>query len=69
MRNTISTDKQGFQIGKNTSNLLQVLKFSTDSLNRGETVDIVYIDFEKAFDKVPHKILIEVSKIGFPTWN
>ncbi|CAM4712428.1 unnamed protein product [Lepidochelys kempii] len=31
---------------------------------RGDTVDILYLDFQKAFDKVPHQMLL--SKVSFP---
>ena len=28
-------------------------------LDQGDSLDIIYLDFNKAFDKVPHKRLIE----------
>ena len=27
----------------------------TEAIDRGEEVDVIYLDFAKAFDKVPHK--------------
>jgi len=38
--------------------LLQILNDWTESLETGGRIDVIYTDFEKAFDKVPHKRLI-----------
>ena len=40
------------------TNLLEFLESITDLVDRGLPIDIVYLDFQKAFDKVPHKRLI-----------
>ena len=39
--------------------LLEFLEDITDMRDRGETIDIIYLDFCKAFDKVPHKRLMK----------
>jgi hypothetical protein len=47
---------------KGRSAVLQLLKIMDDwtsSLDSGNQVDVIYTDFEKAFDKVPHFRLIE----------
>ena len=34
----------------------------TEAIDRGEEVDVIYLDFAKAFDKVPHKTLLSKVK-------
>lgn len=39
------------------------------SLEKRCQVDSVYIDFSKAFDKVPHELTLrKLEKLGFPNW-
>ena len=54
------SDKQfGFIKGRSTVlQLLKVLDSWTDTLENGGCIDVVYCDFMKAFDKVPHRRLI-----------
>ena len=60
-RNHLLSDKQyGFLTGRSTTiQLIQVMKDWTQCLDRGSAVDVVYMDFMKAFDKVPHSHLIQ----------
>ena len=39
------------------TNLLEFYEAVSDWVNEGKAVDIVYLDFKKAFDKVPHRKL------------
>ena len=55
----IHDSQHGFM--KNRScliNLLQFLETVTDYIDKGYPVDVIYLDFQKAFDKVPHRRLI-----------
>jgi hypothetical protein len=52
--------QHGFLKGKScVTQLLEFLEDLTEMRDRGETVDIIYLDFCKAFDKVPHKRLLK----------
>ena len=55
-----SSQQYGFISGRSTSlQLLEVLDKWTEALERkGTNIDCIYMDFQKAFDKVPHNRLI-----------
>ena len=54
-----TTRQYGFIKGKSTVlQLLQILDDWTLKLENGGQIDVIYTDFEKAFDKVSHKRLI-----------
>ena len=50
--NPFSKYQFGFLSGRSTT--LQLLDNWTETLDNGGTVDCIYLDFAKAFDKVPH---------------
>ena len=53
-----SKAQHGFIKGKScVTQLLEFLEDITQAIDNGEDVDVVYLDFCKAFDKVPHKRL------------
>ena len=63
----LSNQQYGFIEGRSTTlQLLTVLDDWTSYLDQGKTIDVVYCDFRKAFDKVPHRRLLEkVKAYGF----
>jgi Reverse transcriptase (RNA-dependent DNA polymerase) len=66
-RNKIITSTQhGFRKGRScTTNLLEFMEEVTKAADNGKAVDIVYLDFAKAFDKVPIQRLIKkLSAVG-----
>ena len=59
----ISHLQHGFMPGRSClSNLLESIDIINDLLANGEYVDIFYLDFQKAFDTVPHYRLLEKLK-------
>ena len=57
--------QHGFTHGRSTvTNLIQALNIWTEALSHGIPVDIIYLNYEKAFDKVPHKRVRELKCLG-----
>lgn len=47
------------------SQLLAYQGYISDSLEEGNNVDVVYLDFAKAFDKVDHCVLLhKLASLG-----
>ena len=54
----IKDSQHGFTKNRSClTNLLEFLEEVTSTLDTGKPVDIIYLDFAKAFDKVPYKRL------------
>jgi hypothetical protein len=65
--NLLQCEQQhGFTQGKSTvTNLLEAMNIWTEALMHGLPVDIIYLDYSKAFDTVPHeRLLRQVSSLG-----
>ena len=54
----LTNTQHDFRRGKSClSNLLVFLDKVTQCVEDGDDIDVVYLDFAKAFDKVPHQLL------------
>ena len=64
--NLFSTQQFGFITGRSTTlQMLHVLNLWSKILDEGGSLDVVYCDFMKAFDKVPHRRLFyKVQQYG-----
>ena len=60
------TDQHGFIGGRScTSNLLEAFDTIIDMMDEGLPVDVLYFDFRKAFDTVPHyRLLVKLENMG-----
>ena len=64
--NLQSKQQHGFTLKKSTvTNLIEALNIWSEALCHGLPVDVIYLDYEKAFDKVPHqRLLRQLVKFG-----
>ena len=61
--NLIKDSQHGFMPGRScTTNLVLFLDKLTEIIDRGKQADVFYLDFAKAFDKVPRARLIHKMK-------
>jgi len=56
----IRPSQLGFTNGRSClTNLISFYDKVTHLVDEGQAVDVVYLDFSKGFDTVPHNILVE----------
>ena len=62
----LHSSQHGFIKGKSCiTNLLMSLDDWIQALDEGKDIDVIYMDFMKAFDSVPHKrLLVKLSRYG-----
>ena len=59
----IKSSQHGFTKNKScATNLLEFLQIVQKNMDEGKAMDIIYMDFAKAFDKVPHQRLLTKLK-------
>ena len=64
--NLFSEAQHGFLKGKScVTQLLEYLEDITEAMDNGNDVDVIYLDFCKPFDKIPHRMLLnKLEKYG-----
>ena len=69
INNLFSNQQYGFIRGRSTVlQMLNVMDVWTKAMDKGDSIDTVYLDFTKAFDKVPHnRLMSKLNSVGINT--
>ena len=50
-------------------NLLSALEDWTEAIESGFDIDVIYTDFAKAFNSVPHQCLLKKTRVNRYSWR
>ena len=64
--NLIQKSQHGFIKNRScVTNLIEYLEYCASNLDKGNPINVIYLDFKKAFDKVPHqRLIMKLEAIG-----
>ena len=70
VKNVVSQYQHGFMKQRSTTtNLMAYTTGIIRRLEKRQQIDAVYVDFSKAFDRVPHKLSVaKLTALGLPHW-
>lgn len=70
VQNIITQHQHGFMKRRSTTtNLMAYTSTIINKLEKRQQVDGIYVDFAKAFDRVPHELAVaKLSRMGLPDW-
>ena len=67
-KNILTCYQHGFRKRRSClTNLLETFEAWTHALDQGFGINVIYLDYRKAFDTVPHKrLMLKLMKLGLP---
>ena len=68
--NFMTSDQHGFMNSRPClTDVLETLEDWTKALDSSYGIDIIYLDYQKAFDMAPHKRVLKKNKVLWIQWE